>query len=127
MELLSIQGVNGDVNMNGDKDAADLATDSNRWLVLPLDSDQQEETQDSCCEVSLLFILKLFVSKGAANLAYFNMFKNVSKLSSFESQEEVDGCQQFNEIVYIFWSETIKPLTLCKFMALLKITPLVID
>ncbi|XP_073245435.1 rab11 family-interacting protein 3-like isoform X3 [Porites lutea] len=36
--------------MNGDKDAADLATDSNPWLVLPLDSDQQEETQDSCCE-----------------------------------------------------------------------------
>lgn len=113
--------------MNGDKDAADLAIDSNPWLVLPLDSDQQEETQDSCCEVSLLFILKLFVSRAAANLAYFNMFKNVSKLSSFESQEEVDGCQQFNEIVYIFWSETIKPLTLCKFMALLKITPLVID
>ena len=47
--------------MNGDKDAADLAIDSNPWLVLPLDSDQQEETQDSCCEVSLLFILKLFV------------------------------------------------------------------
>lgn len=127
MELLSIQGVNGDVNMNGDKDAADLAIDSNPWLVLPLDGDQQEETQDSCCEVSLLFILKLFVSRGAANLAYFNMFKIVSKLSTFESQEEVDGCQQFNEIVYIFWSETIKPLTLCKFMALLKITPLVID
>jgi len=113
--------------MNGDKDAADLAIDSNPWLVLPLDSDQQEETQDSCCEVSLLFILKLFVSRGAANLAYFNMFKDVSKLSSFESQEEGDGCQQFNEFVYIFWSETIKPLTLCKFMALLKITPLVID
>ena len=65
--------------MNGDKDAADLAIDSNPWLVLPLDSDRQEETQDSCCEVSLLFILKLFVSRGAANLAYFNMFKNVSK------------------------------------------------
>ena len=79
--------------MNGDKDATDLAIDSNPRLVLPLDSDQQEETQDSCCEVSLLFTLKLFVSRGALNLAYFNMLKNVSKLSSFESQEEVDGCQ----------------------------------
>lgn len=79
--------------MNGDKDAADLAIDSNPWLVLPLDSDQQEETQDSCCEVSLLFILKLFVSRGAATLAYFNMVKNVWKLSSFETQEEVNGCQ----------------------------------
>lgn len=79
--------------MNGDKGATDLAIDSNPWLVLPLDSDQQEETRDSCYEVSLLFTLKLFVSRGALNLAYFNMLKNVSKLSSFESQEEVDGCQ----------------------------------